>query len=347
MKILIIGQNISAGGGVVEVERAMLDNFQTSQLDCGFISTTPKKGKSALPFLLALFKLVLQATLNRPNIAHLHMASRGSTYRKIVISAILRLFRLPYIVHIHSGEFLDFFQNSPTLVKKIIIHTLKSSKQVIVLSELIKSHLKININIKNCTVVYNGCTDMLSQASDTPHGKKEIVFVGRVNDKKGIGDLIEAMHIICQARPTTRLTIVGDGELEFYRSCAAAKGLADNVTFTGWMSKSSCADELLRHHIFVLPSYYEGLPISILEAMSAEMAIIATNVGGIPEIIKHQHNGILINPQSPCLLAAEIVKLLDSPDLRSRLARRARQDYEQHFSNARMCSDFLKLYLDT
>jgi glycosyltransferase involved in cell wall biosynthesis len=147
-----------------------------------------------------------------------------------------------------------------------------------------------------------------------------IISIGRLSKEKAHGDLIEAFRALQTTNPTLsyRLVIVGDGpERANWETAARASGQNDRITFAGQVSNVqpfyAAAD------VFVLPSHSEGSPNVLLEAMSAEVPIVATAVGGVPEIVADEESALLVPPNNPPALAAAIDRVLEDSALAQRL----------------------------
>ena len=153
----------------------------------------------------------------------------------------------------------------------------------------------------------------------------QLLFVGRLEPEKGVIYLIEALNICAKNNVLTRLTIVGNGtERKFLEKLIFSLGLQDQVIFTGFIPMG---DELWRIYrqadIFVMPSLEEAQGKVQLEAMGAGLPIIATQVGGIPSIIKDGYNGLLVPPRSSIAIANAMQKLIEEPITRQQLSQSA------------------------
>jgi glycosyltransferase involved in cell wall biosynthesis len=150
-----------------------------------------------------------------------------------------------------------------------------------------------------------------------------LIYVGRLSGEKGVADLLEATRIIRNRLPdrAVRLRIVGDGPQSVELQLLASRlGLNDAVEFIGGLSFGPQLFELYAAaDIFVLPSYTEGLPGVLLEAMALGVPVVATRVGGIPQLIVEGQNGLLVDPQIPDRLADAICRIAVSPELWSAL----------------------------
>lgn len=154
------------------------------------------------------------------------------------------------------------------------------------------------------------------------NGPLRLIFVGRLEKVKGLDTLLAAMEILKAEPLDIRLTIVGDGSLRSWLETElVSHGLSDRVDLTGPVPFGRELFDLYRSaDIMVLPSYSEGLPLVLVEAMANSLPVIASAVGGIPEIVEHEKNGLMVPPGNPSELADAIRRLASSPELRARLA---------------------------
>nr|WP_322867286.1 glycosyltransferase family 4 protein [Aquicoccus sp. G2-2]MEA1114615.1 glycosyltransferase family 4 protein [Aquicoccus sp. G2-2] len=170
-----------------------------------------------------------------------------------------------------------------------------------------------------------------------------ILTVARLVWFKGIDTLISAMASVRETHPKAHLIIVGDGELRGALSNQAeALGLTDAITFAG---ERDDVPALLKYSdLFVLPSVSEGLPISLLEAMAASLPIVATRVGGIPELVSESETGQLVNSGDQQALASAISDYLDDPARMKAAGAAGLARLEKHFSQQAMVAQTLALY---
>lgn len=160
---------------------------------------------------------------------------------------------------------------------------------------------------------------------------------------KGHSDLIAAAHTVCHSHPDVRFLLIGDGEMRsVFEAQARVLGLQDAVLFLG--HRTDVPGLLSCCELGVLPSRAEGLPNAVLEYMAAGLATIATPVGGVPEIIQHGINGLLVPAENPVMLSAEICRLLDDTQLRQRLGRAARESVIERFDFAIVLNSLGLLY---
>jgi glycosyltransferase involved in cell wall biosynthesis len=178
------------------------------------------------------------------------------------------------------------------------------------------------------------------------------VFVGTVCERKGLEDLRRAFLRLRDAGSlpdALSVTIVGDarqegpGVFERVRDAYAAAGLT-MVTFVGARPLEEVRAALARSDIFVLPSHWEGLPLSLLEAMAAGTAVVATRVGDVPEVLDEGRAGVLVSPERPEELASSLARLLGDAEERIRLGDAARRRVREHYDRSAMTARLLQLY---
>lgn len=194
-------------------------------------------------------------------------------------------------------------------------------------------------------VVWNGVdTTIFHPEQEKPSRRGSILSVGRLGPGKGLEDLIKAISLI--PKLDTPITILGDGPLRSsLEADVKAYGLTNKVRFVGHITdRNQLAGFYQQACLFVLPSHHEGLPTVLLEAMACGCPVLATRVGGIPEVIQDGINGQLVPPKEPHQLAAAIEMLLADRSRLEGFGMRARQTIEQRFSWERISRTFADLY---
>jgi sugar transferase (PEP-CTERM/EpsH1 system associated) len=186
-------------------------------------------------------------------------------------------------------------------------------------------------------------------ARDNPTGAVVIGTVGRLQTVKNQVLLVRGCGLLLRQAPeragTWRLCLVGDGpERAALEAAIDAEGLRPNATITGWNDDIPAA--LGGIDIFVLPSLNEGISNTVLEAMATGLPVIATAVGGNPELVVENETGFLIPPNDPAALAERLLRYLRSPALLREHGRAARDRAEREFSIQRMLLDYARLYHD-
>lgn len=338
MKITMIGPSPEAKGGISSLEKLILQ-ADSHHMQFYHISTKPEGTflKQSLFFMASICKTIYHGLIIKPDGFHIHFASRGSTLRKIILIWILILLRKKIILHAHGGEFHLFFQRLPQFLQRILKRTNRKSRALIVLSNNWKQYY-VNHGFStesNTFVFYNPVTLPKQTVQPDSIAQLSFLYLGKISDNKGVFDLIQSLSRIPDDM-LNRCTFhfAGDGEISRLREAAAIN--EEVVTVLGWVEGKQKQALLQGSHVFILPSYHEGVPLAMLEAMAHGMAIITTPVGGIPEIIKDGYNGILVPPGDIDRLAEAIITLVNNPQQREALAKHARLTASQYAIDAYM-----------
>lgn len=181
-----------------------------------------------------------------------------------------------------------------------------------------------------------------------PANDKLATYSGKLNQGKGVRYLIKAWKTIAESRRDTHLVLVGSGDGQSLsredeiRAMVKEMGLESRVTFTGYVE--NVHEYLQTSDIFVFPSENESFGLAFVEAMSCRLPIIACRVGGIPEIVQHGENGILIEPRDPDALAREINRILDHPDMARSLADNAYRTARERYSIDAVAARYFELF---
>jgi len=167
--------------------------------------------------------------------------------------------------------------------------------------------------------------------------------VGRLSEEKGMDILVDAMPYILREFPSLNLLIAGDGPLkDLLQRRTRDKGIGAHIRFLGYRND---VERLLSDiDLLVMPSKTEGFPLVLLEAMASGTPVVASNVGGIPEIVHDGHDGILVPPGDPLYLADAVIEILKNSTLREDLGRKARKKASQHFLLEKMLLELNDIY---
>lgn len=302
-------------GGVAAVENV----YSTFYQPFNHVTTTVTNGQ--VKKLLVLCKAILQFLywmLFHPEIKIVHVQGSvgASFWRKAIFIYITKFFHKMVVWHMHAGRFAVFYQQHRYAVSKVV----NKSDVIIALSEYWKEYFKNEFPTKRVEIIKNVISAPRIHKQQT--GYFTLLFLGLLGKNKGIYDLLECIrdHKV-EFQGKLKLYIGGNGEIEHVKQLIKEYGIADIVIFEGWVSGDKKIELLNKSDAYILPSYKEGLPISILEAMSYEMPIISTPVGGIPEIVSNGENGYLVEPGNKEDIYKAIMSLLNDADLRNRMGR--------------------------
>lgn len=229
--------------------------------------------------------------------------------------------------------------------------------RVIAVSDSVKDRLlKSHISPQKIEKIYNAIelktssevllsTKSFKDSFNLSNGNKLIGAIGRLSIEKGLSYFLEAGKEVISRYPQIRLLIVGEGpERQNLEIMAERFAIKDKVIFCGFQKDISTIYSIL--DVVVLSSVTEGLPLTLLEALAHEKPVVATRVGGVPELIKDGETGILVNPKDSQGLANGILKILDNPEEAKKLAMRGRKLVEEKFNSKSMSERIEKLYYE-
>jgi glycosyltransferase involved in cell wall biosynthesis len=341
----MVGTALEGRGGVVTVVSVLRQHGLFERERVRYVATH-REGSAAVKAKGALsgfWHTLLACVGQRPAVVHVHAASRASFVRKSIVLLIARLAGCKTIFHLHGGAFRQYATvEAGGLMRRWIRHTLEASSVVITLSNGWAEFVHAFAPKAKVAVLPNSVPlPRLFTAQPEPG---RILFLGRLEPAKGVFELLGAAAALAGKFPALRLVFGGEGDAAALLQRADALGVGDRVELPGWLGPAERDAQLARAAVFCLPSHAEGLPMSMLEAMAAGTAVVATSVGGIPETIVDGDNGLLAPPRDVEALAGKLAQVLGDEALRVRLAQRARATIEQHYSTEVVCGQLSALY---
>ncbi len=301
---------------------------------------------SSFAVLLRALAVLLQGRL-RGDLAgvHIHMAERLSLVRKGILMLACRALGLPMIVHLHAAQFPQFYRGLPAPGRWLTRAVLRLPLGLIVLGQrswrFVTDELKVPP--ERVSIVLNG-VPAPTVPRRLPGMLRRVLFVGNLSPRKGVSDLLQALSLPGWDHEHTQVVLAGGGDVQGYRAKAKALGLDDWVHFTGWLDSAQVAQQMAQADVLVLPSYDEGLPLVILEAMAQGVAVVCTPVGEIGQLIADEAQALFVAPGDPPALARQLQRVLDDPALRNRLEQAGRALYAQRFSMARFQAEITGLH---
>ncbi len=295
-KVLFVGP-ANEFGGIGSVLNMYSKHFENLNV----ISTSSKDIilDKLFHFIQIFFKIsIICMTDKQIKILHLHSAAKGSFVRKSIIGLTGKILNKKVVFHIHSGSFETYYNNAG-IFKYLILFVLRNMDIVICLSDQWKLFYQNCLGLKNVVVIGNPVEIPEYFEYQNESNNIELLFLGKICDNKGLFDLIEYLRSNKYfLNNQIQLLIGGNGEVDRLKLLLKDKKLINNIQYCGWVQEDYKVQLLSNCDIYILPSYFEGLPVSILEAMAFGKPIIATSVGGVPSIVKNNHNGWLFNPGS-------------------------------------------------
>jgi glycosyltransferase involved in cell wall biosynthesis len=322
-QIVMLGAAPQTRSGVAAVVQSYRANGLFSRWPIEYVATTgdgnvlektTMVGRSLRDFAAALLR-------HPRSVVHLHLSQRTFWPQALFAAAALAA-RRPLIVQLHGAGFGA--AATPLLQRAACVVVACDAQRVWVKSVAKNAHV---VTVPPPVVV----------SASVPASRPNVVlFLGRLDAAKGIYDLLDALAGARAAVPDVRLVCAGDGDRAGVARYAERLGVADAVKFTGWVGPSGKRALLETAAAFVLPSYEEALPASLVEAMSAGVPPIASSVGGIAEVVQDGVSGLLVAPGDRASLERRLKRLLLDPALAERIGSAARESARLRFSPERV-----------
>ena len=292
------------------------------------VSTSPPGPVALLWQLFYLIEaLILARHLSERNVRHLHNHFANSSCSVAMLTA--ELAGIPFSVTIHGPAI--FFEPRRWRIDEKIAR----AKFVACISNFCRSQGMIFADQEHwpkMQVVHCGVKPELYVKAAHSQGQN-LLFVGRLAAVKGVAVLLRTMVEVKKRFPEAHLTLIGDGtERPALQSLTARFGVEKNVTFVGPKSQSEVAEALRTTDLFVLPSFAEGVPVVLMEAMASGLPVVATRIAGIPELVEDGVSGHLVPPGSAPALAEAIRALLDAPERWAAMGQAGRAKVDADFN---------------
>ncbi|WP_309741839.1 glycosyltransferase family 4 protein [Chamaesiphon sp. OTE_20_metabat_361] len=365
IKVLMFGTGFSIQGGITSVEQLIMNN-PSEKVRIEHVPTIVRGtvSENMLVFARSIQRLVWKIFTKDVDVIHIHFAERGSMLRKSILISIGLLLRQSIILHAHGATFQEFYAGLPQLAQKIVKFLIRSCSKIIVLSESWQNYYSSQFDLApgQAVILYNPVEIPVSIPNRLGRQQLKLVFLGRIGKRggaldlakslisfpkqdKGAFDLIEAFAALPAAsRQHTELVLAGNGDLAAAKQLITSLGLEDKISILTWLNPKQRDKLLASADAFILPSYHEGLPMSMLESMAWGLPVIVTPVGGIPEVIRDGGNGLLVEPGHREQLVQAMTQLIEDEALRLSLGLAARQSIA-HYDIRNYMDSLVSLYV--
>ena len=324
-RVCMVVPNRMVKGGIA----AVINGYRGSQLETDYEITYVESYKDGSKFdkllkgICGYFHFAYVLMFHKPDLVHLHSSFGPSFYRKMPFIYMASWRKIPIINHIHGADFDEFYVNAPEEKKNKIRKVYSKCNVLIALSEEWKKRLsqivpedRIEI-IENYSVLHEDALEerMQRKCNNT------VLFLGELGKRKGCYDIPAVIAQVKKSIPDVKFVLAGAGsevDEKAIKELVVEKGISDNVEFPGWV-RGDTKDKLLREaDVFFLPSYNEGMPMSVLDAMGYGLPVVSTNVGGIPKIVKNGENGYCCEAGDINGYVHGLTQILSNSDLRER-----------------------------
>jgi len=313
-----------------------------------YLGASPLHVAGAVTYFGSAMLTLVRARLSSSCVAHVNITGRGSTIRKVILLTVARALGLRYVLHVHDYDYAEYYRSCGTFLKSLIATMFRRAATVVVLGrrdlEVISQLFRLPRD--RITVLHNAVPDPLPDLDRTRSPRKpcHLLFLGHLSARKGVQDLLQALASPAMKHRRWRATLAGGGPVDEFRRAAENLGILDRLCFPGWVGESDVSALYADGDVLVLPSYAEGLAMSVLEGMSHGLAVVTTPVGAHSEVIEPEVSGILVPSGDVAALADALVRVIEDESLRSRLARGARDRFLEGFDVRRYAARLEQLH---
>jgi glycosyltransferase involved in cell wall biosynthesis len=303
---------------------------QSPLADLHDLQVIPTHQRGSMPrrllvFAKALLALAVFCLRRGDRVVHLHTTVRGSMYRKTICAMLAKALRAPVVLQVHVGEpELELFR---TRVDRVSLAAFRwafaHADRVLSVGAASAREVEEHYAARDVEVLPNAAPAPVDGPvpQPAPAGQARLLYIGGFHDPvKGGEVLLDALPAILEAHPGVQVTIAGPGEPP-----ARLASVNGSARWLGWLDADAKARALREADIFLLPSTSEGLPVALLEAMAYGKPIVATRVGGIPDVLVDGSEGLLVTPGDVAELAGAVSALVGDPDRAWALGRAAKE----------------------
>lgn len=330
-KITIISPSPDVRGGVSQQVKCLFNSSIAGKFRLNHIHThiSGNRFKKSIAAFSGVWNFILEALFYPPHLAVIYMSGDASFLRKSIVMIIARMRKIKTIVYCHSYDFDHFYARSADIMKRYIRYILSGTDKIIVLSDYWKESLSYILGRKDIVIVPPFSQEIetfLSIPLDDKSSKPgNLLFMGAIEERKGIFVLLSAFSKVKDKLDNNcSLTIAGEGDIDAVQKYIEEENMSELVKIVGWADNDSKIKLFRETAIFVLPSFAEGFPLVLLEAMAGGIPVITGDIAGIRDLIKNGENGFLVEPGNTAELEEAIVNLLFDRQAREKIGKKAR-----------------------
>jgi len=346
IRVLHIGPDERALGGIACVIRTYMRCLANRSLSVRRLATVNEGHRLKKLFAAAAAYVRAPFEIMRVDLVHVHTASRNSWRRKAPLVILTKLQRRKLVIHIHAGGFADFLDSMGRSRRWLNIRLLSLADCVVCLSPSTRAELAKHLHTIPVVTIPNPCRFFPCEEKVCREPGVEILFTGAIARPKGVFDLVRAFALVVRECPREklRLVIAGGGKAEACRELAREWGVEDNVSLPGWLASRQLQEAYAKADIYCLPSYIEGVPMGVLEAMAFALPIVASPVGGIPDLVDDGVHGLFVPPGDVNALALALRRLIDNPVARESMGAACRQRVASRYAPQQVGRQLDRLY---
>ncbi len=345
-RVLYIGPDERALGGIASVIRTYTRCLANDSLSVRRLATINEGNRWRK--LLAAVRAYARAPLEikRADIVHIHTAARNSWRRKVPLILLTKLQRRKLVLHIHGGGFARFLDSMGRTRLWLNRRLLSLADCVVCLSPAKRAELARHLDMIPVTTIPNPCRFIPVTLGTCQRPGVEILFTGWIEESKGVFDLIRAFAQVVRGCPDQmlRLVIAGKGQVEACRALGHRCGVEGKLFLPGWLGPRALQQAYAHADIYCLPSYVEGMPMGVLEAMAFALPIVASPVGGIPDIVDEGLHGFFAAPGDVDGIAVALKRLVDNRTDREAMGTACRERVLSRYTPEQVSLQVRQLY---
>ena len=353
--VLLLGPDLGAVSGVSThlnmLRRSSLaDRFALRHFQVGREGRRGSRAGILLRRLLGPLALAAAIGRRRPVVVHINTSLVARAFwRDLAHLVVARLAGARVVYQVHGGALPQQFAGTSRAMRAILERALRLPDCIIVLARSELAAYAAMLPGQDIRVIPNAVEAAVAEqlereprATDAP---LRIVYLGRLVPDKGLHELLRGLAEARSGATNAELTLAGSGPEEArLRALAAELGLGDRVRFAPPVFGVEKQQLLAHSDVLALPTYHEGLPYALLEAMNAGLAVITTRVGAIPDVATEGVHGLFVPLRDPGAIAAAIARLAQEPELLHRMARASRERIAEAYLLPRLASQLADLY---
>lgn len=346
IRLLMVGVGPKCIGGMWSVAKSYMDSPKLNEV--ADITYIPTATMGSIVWRLAYMgigylRILWQLLFHRPELVHIHMAEKGSVYRKGIVVKWAKAFGCKVIIHMHAGPFMHWYDTTSEKQQKWISTMLNQADKVLMLGKYWEASMEAILPKGKMEVLYNG-VQIPEERLYNPEAKN-IVYFGVINRDKGVPELLQAMKMLDDRLDKAyQLFLYGkdlEGNLEEQIDRLQLK---DRVLYKGWINPEQRDMALRNATLSVLPSHFEGLSMSVIEAMSYGVPVVTTNISTMPELLGTDIP--LVEVDNARMLAEEIEKYCLNEQLRETCSEKLYNRAKQYFNLDGTIEQLAGIWLD-
>jgi len=289
-------------------------------------------------------KLLLRTLIQIPQLrlAHVHTSSFSSFWMNARLMEEMHRRNIPVILHMHGGGFRDFFAQADSEEKQRILNILAQPEALIALSEAWQTFYQQLVPDQVVFILPNPINDVSPPVTGSE--RQAVLFLGHITRKKGVLDLLQAWAEVRTELPEAELWLAGPDLEGIVRNLTSAELKQSRVVYHGLVEGEAKQHLLKESALMALPSYFEGLPIVVLEALGMGLPVVATPVGAIPEVITDGDEGLLVPVGDIQAISGAIIRLLENPESRFQMGKLGYERISQRYHIDRISVELATIY---